>query len=145
LNGVAIKYEKVDYDLIEIDSLALEAACIEYYGLDNLCNYSISWSGSSTKSEKTLKRMSVSHKGEKSYMFGKPKTFEQKLKNKLSHIGSKNSRYDKTIYTFYNSELNLYEQDTRCNFRKKYNLDNSGLHYLIKIYKRLDDIRKVFM
>lgn len=38
-NGVEPTIEKVNEGMTEIEALALEAAYIDYYGLDNLCNY----------------------------------------------------------------------------------------------------------
>ncbi len=127
-----IEYEKLKEDIDEIEALALESAFIEYYGIDNLCNYFQSWSGSMFRSEKTRRKQSLALKGPRSYMFGKKKTDEQKLKNSIAHKGSKNSRYDKTIHHFYNFQKNIHEMCTQFELRNKYNLDSSGLHYLIK-------------
>ena len=43
-NGYII-YEKIKENVEELESLALEAAFIDFYGIDNLCNYFRSWNG----------------------------------------------------------------------------------------------------
>lgn len=127
-----ILYEKLGENLTEEESLALECAFIEFYGINNLCNYFKSWSGSTIRSEKTRLRQSLALRGKKSYMFGIPKTAEQKLKNSIAHRGVNNRRYDKTIYTFFNYKKDIIEKCTQFELRNKYNLDSSGLHYMIK-------------
>jgi len=130
-SGDHIIYEKVKEDMEELESLALETACIDFYGIDNLCNYLMSWCGNSFRSEKTRKRQSYALKGDRSYMFGTPKTEEQKHKNRLAHTGSNNARYDDQLYKFINAKLNLVEECTQYDLRKKYNLDSSAVHYMI--------------
>jgi len=130
--GVPIRYEKLIENVGELEALALESALIEYYGIDNLCNYFKSWSGKSLRSEKTRIKQSLANKGSKSYMYGKPKTDEQKLKNKLAHMGKNNVRYIHKKYNFYNHELNLVENMTPYEFREKYKVDSGGLHRLLK-------------
>jgi hypothetical protein len=130
-NQMEVEYEKLKENVDEMEALALEAAFIDFYGIENLCNYCKSWSGIMYRSEKTRKRQSDAHKGIRSYMYGKPKTTEQKLKNSLAHTGEKNSRYDNNIYTFFNEKLNITEKCTQYQLRMKYNLDSSGLFYLI--------------
>lgn len=129
-NGYVI-YEKIKENMEELESLSLETAFIDFYEIDNLCNYFKSWNGTSFRSEKTKMRQSESHRGYKSYMFGKCKTEEQKRKNSLAHTGVNNVRYDKTIYKFMNIKQNKIEECTQYDLRKKYNLDSSALHYVI--------------
>ena len=130
-NGYSVIHEKLCDETHESSALALESAFIDYYGIDKLCNHTRGWFGDSYKDEKTRKKQSVANKGVRSYMFGVKKTEEQKRKNSLAHIGSNNPRYDKTIYKFYNFPLNLMEEFTQFEFRKKYNLDSGGIHRLI--------------
>ncbi len=126
-----VNHEKLSENINELEALALESAFIDFYGLDNLCNYIKSWCGRSERSEETRRRQSIAHKGEKSYMFGVPKTEEQKEKNRIAHTGKNNVRYDHTIYDFYNHKLGLREKCTQCELRKKYNISSPDIHRLI--------------
>ena len=152
-SGGCVQYETLGENLEELEALSLESAFIDFYGIDNLCNYLKSWSGSMHRSEKTKRKQSLALKGSKSYMFGKPKTEDQKLKNSLAHRGINNSRYNKTTYTFFNFKTNTKENCTQFELRNKYNLDSSGLYYMIKGKRKsikgwtlgisLDDIEKL--
>jgi hypothetical protein len=126
-----VVYEKLGENLIEIEALSLECAFIEFYGIDSLCNYFKSWSGSMVRSEKTRKRQSDANKGPRSYMFGKPKTQEQNLKNSIAHKGRNNPRYINDIYDFYNPNMNIRERCTPFELRTKYGLDSGAVCYLI--------------
>jgi hypothetical protein len=68
-NGLEPIYEKPDYNLNEITALALEAAYIEHYGLNCLCNYQSSgFGGMNSSDEMRLKigyRTSVQQHGYK--------------------------------------------------------------------------------
>jgi hypothetical protein len=149
-NGKSVIHEKMCDETNEITSLALESAFIEHYGMESLCNYTRGWFGDSQRSEETRRRQSVANKGVRSYMFGVKKTEEQKQKNRLAHTGTNNSRYDLTIYKFYNFHLNIVEECTQFEFRKKYKIGSPGLHRLISgkrasvngwtLGKRLEDI-----
>jgi hypothetical protein len=151
----SVKYEKIKENISETEALALEAAFINFYGLNNLCNYLMSWCGSMYRSEKTRKRQSEANRGSNSYMFGKPKTKEQKLKNKIAHMGIKNANFDHSLYKFYNEKLNIKKCCTQYELRKKYNLDSGGLYRLItkkqssirgwtlgKTLKEIEDLRR---
>ena len=129
--GSNVIHEKLCDETQELTSLALEAAFIDHYGIDNLCNYTRGWFGDSYRNDETRRRQSVAHKGSRSYMFGVKKTEEQKQKNRLAHMGKNNSRYDHTVYKFYNFSLNLVEESTQFEFRKKYQIESGGLHRLI--------------
>jgi len=130
--NVPILYEKLTENVNELEALALESAFIEYYGIENLCNYFKSWSGKSFRSEQTRKKQSLANKGPNSYMYGKPKTADQTLKNKIAHLGKNNYRYIHKKYTFYNKNLDILETLTPYDFRKKYNIDSGGLHLFLK-------------
>lgn len=43
--GLELTYEKPQENITEVEALALEAAFIDFYGLDNLCNYQVSGFG----------------------------------------------------------------------------------------------------
>lgn len=131
INNGHVIHEKIKENMDGLEALALETAFIDFYGLDNLCNYFKSWNGSAFRSEKTRKRQSEALRGSKSYMFGKPKTQYQKLKNSIAHRGSNNARYDKQIYKFTNNALNLVECCTKFELRNKYNLDSSAIYYML--------------
>lgn len=50
-SGLQPLYEKPQENITEIEALALEAAFIDYYGIDNLCNYQASGFGCTNHSE----------------------------------------------------------------------------------------------
>lgn len=129
--GNAVVYEKLIETDQELEALALESAFIDFYGLDKLCNYLKSWFGISHKRKETRIKQSLAHKGKKSYMYGIPKTEEQKRKNREAHLGENNYRYIWKKYKFYNEKMGLVEFLTPYEFRQKYKLDSGGLHRLL--------------
>jgi len=129
--GLSPKYEKLIENVVEIEALSLESAFIDFYGMENLCNYLKSWSGVSERRLETRIKQSLANRGEKSYMYGKPKTKKQKEKNRIAHTGINNARYIKTKYAFYNESMGIVETLTPYDFRKKYKVDSGGLNLFL--------------
>lgn len=68
-------------------------------------------------------------------MLGKKQTSESNSKNsisnKIAQSGEKNSRYDHTIYTFYNQITNSKYEGTMYSFYKKYNISKDRVYALV--------------
>jgi group I intron endonuclease len=86
------------------------------------------------------KHLSESHKlklkkansGVNSANYGKILTEEQKFKLSIKKQGCSHPRYDHTIYSFFNKQLNIQEHMTRYELCRKYNLIDTNLTGLIK-------------
>jgi hypothetical protein len=150
-----IQHEKLEEGLTELDALALEAAFIEYYGYDNLCNFEKGGFGFGRRSgfklsAETKQRMSDAWKrlynsGYVAPMSGKHHSEKFKKNRSLAYQNSRTPNfgkgekirgrnhpcYDNKVYHFFNPKLNEHVYSQMYDFYTKYGLHQSSVSRLI--------------
>lgn len=154
-SGNNVVLEKIEENLTELESLALECAFIEHYGFDNICNspnsvgFNLKFRMKSKHSEKSREKMSMSHKklyegGYIAPMFGKKHSEEYKSTRREMYLGKNNPNYgnhkisgknhpnfNSVIYRFFNEKTNTSTTCTGYDLRIVYNLDQGAISRLV--------------
>jgi hypothetical protein len=122
-NHGRVLYRKVIKDVSENLAYKFEVILVKSIGRENLCNLTDGGDGLSNPSNKTRRKMSLSHKGKISGFLGKHHSKKSKRKLCLSHLGRAHSLEQKRKISLAHLGKKLSKKT-----RKKISIANLGKH-----------------